>query len=83
MWKQENDPNSLSVLLGMDGMVSADWILLALSAMNGEKSSNLVARAFAMRLIQKGDLHMAVVLLLALGDKTGAVEIYVAQKRYL
>lgn|SRR5690606_17398517 len=82
-WMDENDPNALACLLGGDAMVTIDWVIMALSAMNGEKSSSLVARAFAMRFIQKGDLHTAVVLLLALGDKTGAIEIYVSHKHYL
>ena len=33
MWLGELDQNSLSVLLGSDFMVSADWLFLALSAM--------------------------------------------------
>ena len=33
MWLGELDQNSLSVLVGADFMVSADWLFLALSAM--------------------------------------------------
>lgn len=42
-----------------------------------------MARAFVMRLLQKNDLHMAVLCLLAIGDKTDAVELYVSHKQYL
>lgn len=40
-------------------------------------------RAYVMRLLQKGDVHLAVLCLLALGDKNDAVEVYVSHKHYL
>jgi hypothetical protein len=83
MWLQELDQNALSVLLGTDMMVSGDWLILALSSMGGQKSWATVFRAFAMRLIQKGNLHTAAMCLLALDDKQGAVEVYISHKQYM
>ncbi|KAL7275376.1 hypothetical protein RUND412_001681 [Rhizina undulata] len=83
MWLGDLDQNSLSVMLGTELMVSGDWMLLALSAMGGQKSWNHVVRAFVMRLLQKGELHTAVLCLLALGDRNDAVEIYVSHKKYM
>jgi hypothetical protein len=40
-------------------------------------------RAFVMKLLQKDDIHMAVLCLLSIGDKNDAVEVYVSHKRYL
>ncbi|KAG0635022.1 WD40-repeat-containing domain protein [Tuber brumale] len=83
MWLGDLDQNSLSVLLGADFSVPGDWVFLALSAMDGQKSWNHVVRAFVMRLLQKGELHTAVLCLLALGDKSDAVEVYVSHKKYM
>ncbi|KAF8421586.1 WD40-repeat-containing domain protein [Tirmania nivea] len=83
MWLGELDQNSLSVLLGSDFMVSADWLFLALSAMDGKKAWDTVARAMVMRLAQKGDIHTAAVVLLALGAAKDAVDIYVTHNMHM
>lgn len=36
-----------------------------------------------MKLLQKNEIHMAVLLLLAIGDKNDAVEIYISHRMYL
>ncbi|KAF8474582.1 WD40-repeat-containing domain protein [Kalaharituber pfeilii] len=76
MWLGELDQNSLSVLLGADFQVPADWLFLALSAMDGKKAWETVARAMVMRLVQKDDIHIAAVVLLALGNAKDAVDLY-------
>lgn len=40
-------------------------------------------RAFVIKLLQKNDIHMAVLCLLAIDDKNEAVEIYISNKMYL
>ena len=49
----------------------------------GQNAWTHVVRAFVLKLLQKGDLHMAVLCLLAIGDKSDAVEVYVNHKRFL
>ncbi|KAA8899944.1 WD40-repeat-containing domain protein [Sphaerosporella brunnea] len=83
LWLGDIDQNSLAVMLGADFAVSGDWLFLALSAMGGQSSWTHVVRAFVLKLLQKGDLHMAVLCLLAIGDKNDAVEIYVSHKKFL
>ncbi|KAI5804119.1 WD40-repeat-containing domain protein [Peziza echinospora] len=83
MWLGDLDQNSLSVLLGSDFSVSGDWLFVALSAMDGKKSWETVARAFVMRLVQKGDIHTAAVVLLALASPKDAVDLYVSHNMFL
>ncbi|KAI5843207.1 WD40-repeat-containing domain protein [Tricharina praecox] len=83
MWLGDLDQNSLAVMLGADFSVSGDWLFLALSAMGGQNSWTHVARAFVLKLLQKGEIHTAVLCLLAIGDKNDAVEIYISHKLYL
>ncbi|KAI5815327.1 WD40-repeat-containing domain protein [Pyronema omphalodes] len=83
MWLGDLDQNSLSVMLGADFNVSGDWLFLALSAMAGQNSWTHVARAYVLKLLQKNDIHMAVLCLLAIGDKNDAVEVYVSHHCYL
>ncbi|KAF8545235.1 WD40-repeat-containing domain protein [Trichophaea hybrida] len=83
MWLGDLDQNSLSVMLGADFNVSGDWLFLALSAMGGQSSWTYVARAYVLKLLQKNDIHMAVLCLLAIGDKNDAVDVYVSHKCYL
>ena len=63
-------------------MTSSDWMLLALSNM-GHDSQKKVGEAFVQRLLEKGDIHPAVAILLGLGEYDDAVEVYVSRKFYM
>ena len=55
-----------------ESMTSSDWMLLALSGM-GQESQKKVGEAFCQRLLEKGDIHPAVAILLGLGEHNDAV----------
>lgn len=63
-------------------MTSSDWMLLALSNM-GQGSQKKVGEAFVQRLLEKGDIHPAVAILLGLGEHNDAIEVYVSRKYYM
>ena len=42
-----------------------------------------MVRALVPKLLQKNDIHMAVLTLLAVGDKNDAVELYASHQCYL
>lgn len=63
-------------------MTSSDWMLLALSSM-GQDSQKKVGEAFVQRLLEKGDIHPAVAILLGLGEQNDAIEVYVSRKYYM
>ncbi|KAJ9667567.1 hypothetical protein H2201_002436 [Coniosporium apollinis] len=68
----------MASMIGSESMTSSDWMLLALSAM-GPDSQKKVGEAFVQRLLEKGDVHPAVAILLGLGEINDAVEVYVSQ----
>lgn len=72
----------MASMVGSESMTSSDWMLLALCSM-GQNSQRKVGEAFVQRLLEKGDVHPAVALLLGLGELNEAVEAYVARKYYL
>jgi hypothetical protein len=66
-----------------ESMTSSDWMLLALSGIGGHASQTKVARAYVQRLLEKGDVHTAVTIMIGMGDQNDAIEIYVSHKRYM
>ncbi|KAK5997278.1 hypothetical protein PT974_02633 [Cladobotryum mycophilum] len=64
-------------------MTSSDWMLLALSGIGGQASQHKLGRAYVQRLLENGDLHVAVTIMLGMGDDNDAIEIYVSHKQYM
>ena len=69
-------------MVGAESMTSSDWMLLALSSM-GQGTQKKVGETFVQRLLEKGDIHPAVAILLGLGEHNDAIEVYVSRKYYL
>ncbi|KAF3936218.1 hypothetical protein ABW19_dt0204727 [Dactylella cylindrospora] len=83
LWLHDLDSNALNVLMGSDTLVPSDWLFIALSAMGGQKAWQQTVRVFIMRLIQKGDVHNAVMCFLMIGEREQAIEQYVSSKKYM
>lgn len=69
-------------MVGSESMTSSDWMLLALSSM-GQGTQKKVGETFVQRLLEKGDIHPAVAILLGLGEHNDAVEVYVSRKYFM
>ena len=66
------------------GTVSfSDWMLLAFSQMNGQAQANKVGQAFVQKLLERGDIHTAATILLGIGDRNDAIEVYVSQNYFM
>lgn len=76
-WLGDVGPDALSTMVGSESMTSSDWMLLALSSI-GAESQKKVGEAFVQRLLEKGDVHPAVAILLGLGEHNEAIEVYVS-----
>lgn len=72
----------MASMVGAESMTSADWMLLALSSM-GQGTQKKVGETFVQRLLEKGDIHPAVAILLGLGEHNDAIEVYVSCKYYM
>ncbi|KAG5970106.1 hypothetical protein E4U58_000688 [Claviceps cyperi] len=66
-----------------DNMTSSDWMILALSSIIGQQPQQKLVRAYVQRLLETGDIHVAVTMMLGMGDHHDAIEIYVSHKRYM
>lgn len=81
-WLGDVGADSMTSMIGSESMTSSDWMLLALSSI-GQESQKKVGEAFVQRLLEKGDIHPAVAILLGLGEFNDAIEVYVSQNSWM
>lgn len=81
-WLGDAGADLMASMIGAESMTSSDWMLLALSSM-GQGTQKKVGETFVQRLLEKGDIHPAVAILLGLGEHDDAVEVYVSRKYFM
>ncbi|KAH0266552.1 hypothetical protein KCU91_g10679, partial [Aureobasidium melanogenum] len=81
-WLGEFGADTMAAMVGSENMTSSNWMLLALSSM-GPSSGKQVGQAFVQRLLEKGDIHPAVAVLLGFGEHDDAIEVYVSRGFYM
>lgn len=67
-------------MVGSESMTSSDWMLLALSCSMSQGSQKAVGEAFVKRLLESGEVHPAVAILLGLGEQDQAIAVYASRK---
>ncbi|GAM34837.1 hypothetical protein TCE0_015r02683 [Talaromyces pinophilus] len=82
-WLGENDPMQMMAMLSAGPVNSSAWMFLALSQMGGEEQANQVGQSFVQRLLEIGDIHASATILLALGDRNDAIEVYVSRNYFM
>ncbi|OJJ51100.1 hypothetical protein ASPZODRAFT_127108 [Penicilliopsis zonata CBS 506.65] len=82
-WLGESDTNQMVSMLGPGPVTVSDWMLLALSQMTGQTQANKVGQAFVQKLLEAGNVHVSATVLLGLGDRNDAIEVYVSQNYFL
>ena len=83
-WLGEVNVDTMAAAIGSESISTTDWMLLALSQMNGQgAASKQLGQSFVQRLLQQGDIHTAATILLGMGDREDAVEIYVSRCFYM
>ncbi|KAF5022615.1 hypothetical protein F66182_5330 [Fusarium sp. NRRL 66182] len=80
-WLGDIDPDILNA--SFENMTSSDWMLLALSGIGGQASQQKLGHAYVQRLLETGDVHAAVTIMLGMGDHNDAIEVYISHKRYM
>ena len=82
-WLDE-DPDYLDTILGTTGALSNnDWIILALATIDHQSSAKKTSQIFIEKMLSRGDIHAAATVLLATGDKSDAIEVYVSRNYFL
>ncbi|KAL8745376.1 MAG: hypothetical protein Q9190_002477 [Brigantiaea leucoxantha] len=82
-WLGEVDTDQMAAAIGSGNVSSSDWMVLALSSMGGQGSMGKMGQAFVQRLLQQGDFHTSATILLGMGDREDAVEVYVSRSFYM
>ncbi|EWZ78091.1 hypothetical protein FOWG_17591 [Fusarium oxysporum f. sp. lycopersici MN25] len=80
-WLGDIDPNIMNA--NFENVTSSDWMLLALSGIGGHTSQQKLGHAYVQRLLEAGDVHTAVTIMLGMGDHNDAIEVYISHKRYM
>lgn len=80
-WLGDMDSDILAA--SSENMTSSDWMLLALSGIGGQTSQQKLGRTYVQRLLETGDIHVAVTIMLGMGDHNDAIEVYISHKRYM
>ncbi|KAF6515219.1 hypothetical protein HZS61_005125 [Fusarium oxysporum f. sp. conglutinans] len=80
-WLGDIDPNIMNA--NFENMTSSDWMLLALSGIGGHTSQQTLGHTYVQRLLEAGDVHTAVAIMLGMGDHNDAIEVYISHKRYI
>ena len=79
-----DDPEQMSNVLGSAEMSSQlDWMMLALSGMGNHAASKKMGLNFVEKKLREGDIHAAAIILLTLGDRNDAIEVYLEANYYL
>ncbi|KAL8988108.1 MAG: hypothetical protein Q9169_008611, partial [Polycauliona sp. 2 TL-2023] len=73
----------MAAIISAGNVSSSDWMMLALSSMGGQASAGKMGQAFVQRLLQQGDFHTSATVLLGMGDREDAVEVYVSRSFFM
>ncbi|KAL9597935.1 MAG: hypothetical protein Q9219_004825 [cf. Caloplaca sp. 3 TL-2023] len=82
-WLGEVDTDQMASIISSGNVSSSDWMMLALSSMGGQSSAGKMGQAFVQRLLQQGDFHTSATILLGMGDREDAVEVYVSRSFFM
>ncbi|OQE44144.1 hypothetical protein PENCOP_c002G04078 [Penicillium coprophilum] len=82
-WLGENDTDEMAAMISSGQVTTSDWMILALSQMSGQGQANKVGQAFVQKLLEIGDIHTSAAILLGLGDKNDAIEVYVSRNHFM
>lgn len=82
-WLGEVDVDSMAAAMNSGSINSSDWMLLALSSIGGQASMKKMGQAMVQKLLQQGDFHTSATILLGMGDREDAVEVYVSRSFYM
>ncbi|EXK77052.1 hypothetical protein FOQG_18224 [Fusarium oxysporum f. sp. raphani 54005] len=80
-WLGNIDPNIMNT--NFENMTSSDWMLLALSGIGSHTSQQKLGHTYVQRLLEAGDVHAAVTIMLGMGDHNDAIEVYICYERYM
>ncbi|KAL1971308.1 hypothetical protein VTN77DRAFT_260 [Rasamsonia byssochlamydoides] len=82
-WLGDINPDQMFAIIGSGSVSASAWMFLALSQMGGHEQANKIGQTFVQRLLEIGDIHASATILLALGDRNDAIEVYVSRNYFM
>ena len=82
-WLGDVDSDMMATAISSGNVSSSDWMVLALSSMGGGGSMGKLGQAFVQRLLSQGEYHIGATILLGMGDREDAVEVYVSRNYFM
>lgn len=82
-WLGDVDSDMMTASGMSDNVSEIDWMMMALSNMGASGTMNKMGENMVQRLLRKGDFHTAATILLSIGDREDAVEVYVSRSFYM
>lgn len=82
-WLAEDDEYLCEIMGNTSVMSTMDWMLLTLGTIDHSASTKRTSQVFIEKMLSRGDVHVAATMLLALGDLSDAIEVYVSRNQFL
>lgn len=82
-WLGDVDSDMMASMISTGSLNQSDWMVLALTQMNSGGQMGKMGQAFVQRLLQQGDFHTSATILLGMGDREDAIEVYVSRSFFM
>ena len=82
-WLHEDDEYLPEIMGNTSVLSSMDWMLLTLGTIDHSATTKRITQVFIEKMLSRGDIHAAATVLLALGDRPDAIEVYVSRNQFL
>ncbi|KAI8396373.1 hypothetical protein FOFC_20921 [Fusarium oxysporum] len=66
-----------------ENMTSSDWMLLVLNGISAHASKQKLGHIYVQRLLETGNVHAAVTIMLGMGDQNDAIKVYISRQCYM
>lgn len=78
------DSDAIAEVMGSNAVNPAlDWMRLALGTLDNRPETKKLGQVFVEKMLSKGEIHLAVVALLCMGDRNDAIEVYVSRNCFM
>lgn len=82
-WLENGSESVIEIMTKTPAEPISDWIRLALATLDNRPENKKIGQIFVEKMLSRGEIHMAAVAYLAMGDKNDAIEVYVSNNCYL
>ncbi|PGH16496.1 hypothetical protein AJ80_05181 [Polytolypa hystricis UAMH7299] len=82
-WLGDSEPDVMANMISPNSSAFHDWMLLALSQLGNTTQTKKLGQTLVQKLLAKGDIHASAAVLIGMGDRNDAIEVYVSRHQYM